>query len=69
MLQTDGANLLDESEFPSLGGGAQPQQQTSGPTPGGSSYWANNNASRPRSPADRPYGRGFGRGTRVITAF
>jgi hypothetical protein len=63
--QTHDANVFDASEFPSLGGGAQPQQQSAGPAPGASSYWANNIAARPRSPTDRSYGRGFGRGTRV----
>jgi len=53
------ADVNDQSEFPSLGGGSQqPQHQTSITAPGGS-YWANN-VVRPRSP-ERRYA-GFGRG-------
>ncbi|KAF2424486.1 hypothetical protein EJ08DRAFT_413458 [Tothia fuscella] len=57
---------LDLAEFPSLGGGAQPQQNA-GLTAGGS-YWSSNggNNVRPRSPASsfaqrQAYGRGNGR--------
>lgn len=56
------ANVFSKSEFPSLGGGAQPQPQNAGPTTG-ASYWGANNA-RPRSPERynprAPFGRGAG---------
>lgn len=56
-----------QSEFPSLGGGAQPQQQINSSSPSGSYPWTSTSNVRPRSP-ERQYARGFGRVVRVVRA-
>jgi hypothetical protein len=52
------ANVISRSEFPSLGGNAQPQQQNAS-FPQNVSPWAN--AGRARSPERRAYAVGIGR--------